>query len=45
MVYCKCSHRSVIAMVTMHMLGYENVSALAGGLNAWTAAGYEVVSP
>jgi rhodanese-related sulfurtransferase len=36
-------HRSVIGMMVMQMLGYENVSSLAGGINAWTTGGYPVV--
>lgn len=37
-------HRSVIAMAAMQMLGYEDVSSLAGGINAWQAAEYPVVA-
>jgi len=37
-------HRSVIAMMAMQMLGYEDVRSLAGGVNAWTAAGYPLVT-
>ena len=37
-------HRSVIAMMAMQMLGYEDVRGLAGGVNAWTAAEYPLVT-
>jgi len=37
-------HRSVIAMMAMQMLGYEDVRSLAGGVNAWTGADYPLVT-
>jgi len=37
-------HRSAIAMMAMQMLGYEDVRSLAGGVNAWTTAGYPLVT-
>lgn len=37
-VYCASGHRGSIATLGMRMLGYTNVSNLAGGLNAWKAA-------
>jgi len=43
-IYGSDGHRSVIAMVAMQMLGYENVRSLAGGTKAWTAKSYPLVT-
>lgn len=43
-VYCKSGHRGTVAMVTLQLLGYTNVRNLAGGLNAWKGAQFEVVT-
>ncbi len=43
-VYCGSGHRSVISMVTMQLMGYENVRSLAGGMKAWLAKEYPVVA-
>jgi rhodanese-related sulfurtransferase len=43
-VYCGSDHRAVVAMVAMQMLGYEDVRSLGGGLQAWLAKEYPVVS-
>lgn len=37
-------HRSALGMMALQMLGYGDVSNLANGFNAWSAAGYEVVT-
>lgn len=37
-VYCASGHRGGIAIMSLRMLGYTNVSNLAGGLGAWKAA-------
>jgi rhodanese-related sulfurtransferase len=36
---CQGGGRSALATVTLQKLGYKHVSNLAGGLNAWSAAG------
>ena len=41
-VYCSGGHRSVIAMVAMQLMGYEDVHSLAGGMQAWLAKEYPV---
>lgn len=42
LVYCKTGGRSVFAAHTLRLLGYHNVASLAGGIDAWKSAGYEV---
>ena len=42
-VYCKVGARGAIVMTALQMLGYENVGNLAGGINGWIGAGFEVV--
>ncbi len=39
---CSNGHRSAITMMTLNLLGYTNVTSLAGGLSAWTRAGLPV---
>lgn len=39
LVYCRSGGRSALATSTMQQLGYENVVSLAGGYQAWEAAG------
>ena len=38
-VYCKTSGRAAMAAVQLHAMGYLNVSSIAGGFDAWVAAG------
>jgi len=42
-VLCKSGHRGALALIALRMIGYSNVSNLAGGLNAWVAAQFPVV--
>lgn len=42
-VYCKAGHRSTLALNMLHQLGYKNAITVAGGMMAWTAAGYPTV--
>ncbi|HNK63451.1 MAG TPA: rhodanese-like domain-containing protein [Anaerolineales bacterium] len=37
-VMCASGHRGSIILMAMRMMGYDNVSNLAGGLNAWKTA-------
>lgn len=39
-VYCSGGHRGALVMQTLQLLGYTNVKNVAGGFNAWKAAGY-----
>ena len=42
-VYCLTGRMSAIAAATLVDLGYRNVTDLAGGMEAWQAAGYPLV--
>lgn len=44
-VYCKTSGRAALAACAMRDMGYLHVESIAGGMNAWMAAGRPVVSP
>jgi len=43
-VHCKGGYRSVIACSLLHRAGYHNVVDIAGGFDAWVAAGLAVES-
>lgn len=44
-LYCKTSGRAALAAASMLDMGYLNVSSIAGGYDAWVAAGKPVVKP
>ena len=44
-VYCKTSGRAALAAQAMQSMGYLNVTSIAGGYDAWAAAGKPVVKP
>jgi rhodanese-related sulfurtransferase len=44
-LYCKTSGRAALAAQAMQSMGYLNVSSIAGGFDAWAAAGKPVVKP
>ena len=44
-LYCKTSGRAALAAVAMKEMGYLNVRSIAGGYDAWVAAGKPVVKP
>ncbi|WP_019430139.1 rhodanese-like domain-containing protein [Limnohabitans sp. Rim47] len=44
-LYCKTSGRAALAAQTMQSMGYLNVSSIAGGFDAWVAAGKLMVKP
>ncbi|MEN9473705.1 MAG: hypothetical protein RIS48_425 [Pseudomonadota bacterium] len=44
-VYCKTSGRAALAAVAMREMGYLNVKSIAGGFDAWAAAGKPVHKP
>ena len=44
-VYCKTSGRAALSAATMADMGYLNVHSIAGGFDAWAAAGRPVVKP
>ena len=44
-LYCKTSGRAALAAVAMQDMGYLNVKSIAGGYDAWVAAGKPVHKP
>lgn len=42
-VYCQTGGRSALATEALHKIGYTNAVSMAGGFNAWQAAGYKVI--
>lgn len=43
-IYCRSGRRSGEAAQVMAGLGFQHVTDLAGGLQAWTAAGYQITN-
>ncbi|CAN5167485.1 hypothetical protein BH10PSE16_BH10PSE16_29510 [soil metagenome] len=44
-LYCKTSGRAALSAVALHEMGYLNVQSIAGGYDAWVAAGKPVAHP
>jgi rhodanese-related sulfurtransferase len=44
-LYCKTSGRAALAAKALHEMGYLNVESIAGGFDAWVAAGNPIVKP
>ena len=44
-LYCKTSGRAALAAVQLQALGYLKVSSIAGGFDAWVAAGKPTANP
>ena len=44
-VYCKTSGRAALAAAVMREMGYLNLKSIAGGFDAWAAAGKPVHKP
>jgi rhodanese-related sulfurtransferase len=44
-LYCKTSGRAALAAAAMKEMGYLHVTSIAGGYDAWVAAGKEVAKP
>ncbi len=44
-LYCKTSGRAALAAAALHDMGYLNVKSIAGGFDAWAAAGKPVSKP
>jgi rhodanese-related sulfurtransferase len=37
-VYCSAGYRSAMAVMSLHLLGYENVRGFPPSMNGWKAA-------
>ncbi|AOW11894.1 sulfurtransferase [Hydrogenophaga crassostreae] len=44
-LYCKTSGRAALAAAAMKEMGYLNVTSIAGGFDAWVAAGKQIDKP
>jgi rhodanese-related sulfurtransferase len=44
-VYCAIGHRGAMAMTTLRLLGYTDVTSIGGGFNNWVKAGLPIVAP
>ncbi len=44
-LYCKTSGRAALAACALQDMGYLNVKSIAGGFDAWQAAGKAVIKP
>lgn len=44
-LYCKTSGRAALAAAALKEMGYLQVRSIAGGFDAWSAAGLPVVKP
>jgi rhodanese-related sulfurtransferase len=44
-LYCKTSGRAALAARSLHDMGYLSVTSIAGGFDAWVAAGKPVAKP
>ncbi len=44
-LYCKTSGRAALAAVQLHAMGYLKVASIAGGFDAWVAAGKSTAKP
>lgn len=44
-VYCKTSGRAALAASVLQQMGFSDVTSIAGGYDAWAAAGLPVAQP
>lgn len=44
-LYCKTSGRAALCANALKKMGYLNIQSIAGGIDAWVAAGKPVVKP
>jgi rhodanese-related sulfurtransferase len=44
-LYCKTSGRAALCALSLKEMGYMNVRSIAGGFDAWQAAGFHVEKP
>jgi rhodanese-related sulfurtransferase len=45
LLYCKTSGRAALSAKSLADMGYTHVQSIAGGVDAWVAAGHEVYKP
>ncbi len=45
LLYCKTSGRAALSAAALHDMGFLNVKSIAGGFDAWAAAGKPVAKP
>ena len=45
LLYCKTSGRAALSAKSLADMGYTHVRSIAGGVDAWVAAGHEVFKP
>ncbi|MEO8392916.1 MAG: rhodanese-like domain-containing protein, partial [Chloroflexota bacterium] len=45
LVYCAIGHRGAMAMTTLQLLGYTDVTSIAGGFNNWVKNSLPIVKP
>ena len=44
-LYCKTSGRAALSAKSLAEMGYTHIQSIAGGIDAWVAAGHEVFKP
>jgi rhodanese-related sulfurtransferase len=44
-LYCKTSGRAALCAQSLAQMGYTHVKSIAGGVDAWLAAGHDVFKP
>lgn len=44
-VYCAIGHRGAMAMVTLRLLGYTDVTSIGGGFKNWVGSSLPIVKP
>lgn len=44
-LYCKTSGRAALCAQALKDMGYTQVASIAGGIDAWSAAGHPLVKP
>ncbi|HQR87467.1 MAG: sulfurtransferase [Burkholderiales bacterium 35-55-47] len=44
-LYCKTSGRAALSAQSLAQMGYTHVRSIAGGVDAWQAAGHTLVKP
>ncbi len=44
-VYCAVGHRGAMAMTTLQLLGYTDVTSIGGGFGNWVKGGLPIVKP